>query len=38
VYDLVADAHPGATRKRVDVRGRDAPVDIAVLPCGRFAS
>lgn len=37
VYDLVAEAHPGATRKRVDLRGRDAPVDIAVLPCGRFA-
>jgi class 3 adenylate cyclase len=38
VYDLVAAEHPGASRKRVEVRGRDAPVDIAVLACGRFAS
>jgi len=38
VYDLVADAHPGATRKRVEVRGREEAVDIAVLPCARFAS
>jgi adenylate cyclase len=38
LYDLVADSHPGAIRKRVDVRGREEPVDIAVLACGRFAS
>jgi adenylate cyclase len=38
LYDLVAADHPGATRKRVDVRGREESVDIAVLACGRFAS
>lgn len=38
LYDLVAAEHPGATRKRVEVRGREESVDIAVLACGRFAS
>lgn len=38
VYDLVAADHPGGIRKRVEVRGRDEPVDIAVLACGRFAA
>jgi adenylate cyclase len=38
LYDLVESDHPGASRKRVDVRGRDTPVDIAVLACGRFSA
>ena len=31
LYSLVSDEHPDARRERVDVRGRDEPVDIAVL-------
>jgi adenylate cyclase len=31
LYALVADDHPGARSERVDVRGRDEPVDVAVL-------
>ena len=31
LYDLVAVEHPGARSERIDVRGRDEPVDIAVL-------
>ena len=31
LYDLVAQEHPGAVRSRIEVRGREAPVDIAVL-------
>jgi adenylate cyclase len=38
LYDLVAAEHPDADRRQVTVRGREQPVDIAVLPCARFAS
>ena len=31
LYSLVSDEHPDARLERVDVRGRDEPVDIAVL-------
>ena len=31
LYSLVSDEHPEARRERVEVRGRDEPVDIAVL-------
>jgi adenylate cyclase len=31
LYDLVADAHPGARRELVSVRGREESMDIAVL-------
>ena len=31
LYDLVESEHPGAVRSRIEVRGREAPVDIAVL-------
>ncbi len=31
LYSLVSDEHPHARLERVDVRGRDEPVDIAVL-------
>jgi adenylate cyclase len=31
LYDLVQGEHPGAVRSSIDVRGRDQPVDIAVL-------
>ena len=31
VYELIEADHPGALRKRVDVRGREEPMDIAVL-------
>jgi adenylate cyclase len=34
LYALVADDHPGARAERVDVRGRDVPVDVAVLTVG----
>ncbi len=31
LYALVADDHPGARSERVEVRGRDEPVDVRVL-------
>jgi adenylate cyclase len=31
LYELVATEHPDALRSSVDIRGRDEPVDIAVL-------
>jgi adenylate cyclase len=31
LYDLVAADHPGARIERIDVRGREEPVDVAVL-------
>jgi adenylate cyclase len=31
VYDLIEAQHPGARRQRVEVRGREEPMDIAVL-------
>ena len=31
LYELVAGDHPEARHERVDVRGREAPVDVAVL-------
>ena len=31
LYALVSDEHPGARHERVDVRGREEPVDVAVL-------
>jgi len=34
LYALVADDHPGARTERVEVRGRDVPVDVAVLTVG----
>jgi adenylate cyclase len=32
LYALVADDHPGARTERIDVRGRDQGVEVAVLP------
>jgi len=31
LYELIAAEHPGARSERVDVRGRDEPVDVCVL-------
>ena len=31
LYALVADEHPGARTQRVEVRGREEPIDIAVI-------
>jgi len=31
LYALVADEHPGARTERVEVRGREEPIDIAVI-------
>ena len=31
LYDLVENEHPGAVRSRIDVRGREEQVDVAVL-------
>jgi class 3 adenylate cyclase len=31
LYALVADDHPDARHERVEVRGRDQPVDVVVL-------
>ena len=31
LYDLIEGEHPGAVRSTIEVRGREAPVDIAVL-------
>ncbi|HEX4904646.1 MAG TPA: adenylate/guanylate cyclase domain-containing protein [Acidimicrobiales bacterium] len=31
LYDLIEAQHPGAVRSRIDVRGRDEQVDVAVL-------
>lgn len=33
VYREVADQHPDAVAHRIEIRGRDAPVDIRVLRC-----
>ena len=31
LYALVADDHPGARSERIEVRGRDEPVDVEVV-------
>ena len=35
LYELVADEHPVARSERVEVRGRDAPVDVSVVTTRR---